>query len=451
MRNEVIFDNRGIPDIMVVFTPDELGLSAEIRGKAVKEYAISKYPNTLIEGVPYSMPYQQPAVNINHDEAIRLCESKGPGWHLITNDEWAAVANQSRRDGTLPRGNTNCGKSHSHPEETGTTYKDDSGSSKTLTGSGPVTWNHDHTAEGVADMCGNIWEHVGGIRFVDGQVQVIPDNGAAAGADQSRNSKEWKAIHTADGDPVYYKVEDGEISLQPVSPDCKDYDGVEFKELNAEAMDVPEKLIELGLYPAPGYEGTDYFWLDTDGERIVVRGGSWGSGARAGVFYFHGGRPSRALVDPYVGFRSALIRYSGDSGSLDDLDDEAADLSDAPQEIKNEIKANAEKLEHKDTMTDITKDWPFPLPDTLPGMIRLTLAKVLTDIYTAAGGQDALSFQSLAYNASEAEIKVAIPIASQLAQINIAAEAMRRGMEQLKLAATTSLTLTLGKEAADRE
>ena len=37
MRNEVIFDRKGIPDIMVVFTPDELGLPAEIRGKAVKE------------------------------------------------------------------------------------------------------------------------------------------------------------------------------------------------------------------------------------------------------------------------------------------------------------------------------------------------------------------------------------------------------------------------------
>ncbi len=47
MRNEVIFDSRGISDTMVVFTPDELGLPAEIRGKAVKEYAISKYPNTL--------------------------------------------------------------------------------------------------------------------------------------------------------------------------------------------------------------------------------------------------------------------------------------------------------------------------------------------------------------------------------------------------------------------
>lgn len=46
---------------------------------------------------------------------------------------------------------------------------------------------------------------------------------------------------------------------------------------------------------------------------------------------------------------------------------------------------------------------------------------------------------------------MAIPIAAQLAQLNIAAEAMKRGMEQVKLATTTSLTLTLGKEAADHE
>ena len=116
MKNEVIFDHRGIPDIMVSFTPDELGLPAELRGRKVEAYLIGKYPATLIDGVPYSLPYQQPAVNINHDEAIRLCEAKGPGWHLITNDEWAALAHQSREKGTLPRGNTNSGKSHSHPE-----------------------------------------------------------------------------------------------------------------------------------------------------------------------------------------------------------------------------------------------------------------------------------------------------------------------------------------------
>ena len=442
MRNEIIFDNRGIPDIMVVFTPDELGLPAEIRGKAVKEYAISKYPNTLIGGVPYSMPYQQPAVNINHDEAIRLCEAKGPGWHLLTNDEWAALAHQSRKNGALPHGNTDCGKSHSHPEETGTTYKDASGSSKTLTGSGPETWNHTHTAEGVADMCGNIWEHVGGIRFMDGQVQVIPDNGAAAGADQSRDSKEWQAIHTADGDPVYYKVEDGEISLQPVTPGCKDYDGVEFKDLNAEAMDVPEKLIELGLYPAPGYEGTDYFWLDTDGERIVLRGGGWSNGASAGVFYFSGDY-SRASVDWSVGFRSALVRYSGDSGDLDNLDDEATDLSDAPQEIKDGIKANAEKLDGKE-QTEAADP-----AETLSGLVRLVLAHQLTELYKAAGGADPESFSRMAYEADDKGIQKAAALALPLSQVNTAVELYRNVSQQLKIANT--LTVTIGKEATDHE
>lgn len=421
MRNEVIFDSRGIPDIMVVFTPDELGLPAEIRGKAVKEYAISKYPNTLIGGVPYSMPYQQPAVNINHDEAIRLCEAKGPGWHLLTNDEWAALAHQSRKNGTLPRGNTDCGKSHSHPEETGTTYKDNSGSSKTLTGSGPETWNHTHTAEGVADMCGNIWEHVGGIRFMDGQVQVIPDNGAAAGADQSRDSKEWTPLYTADGDTIYYNVEDGEINLQPIVPDGKDYDGVEFKDLKAKAIDVPEKLIELGLYPAPGYEGTDYFWLDTDGERIVFRGGAWHSGAYAGVFYFNGS--SRAHVDTYVGFRSALVRYSGDSGDLDNLDS---------------------KEQHETEKPEATE-----LAETLSGLVRLVLAHQLTELYKAAGGADPDGFSRRAYKADDKEIQKAAALALPLSQVNTAVELYRNVSQQLKIANT--LTVTIGKEAADHE
>ena len=182
MRNEVIYDKNGRPDIMVVFTPSELGLPDTLRGRKVKEYAISKYQNTLIDGVPYSLPFMKPAVNISHDEAIRLCESKGEGWHLITNDEWVALGFWSWDNDTMPTGNTASGKSHSHPEQTGTTYE--GGCGKTLTGSGTVQWNHDGTAYGVADMCGNIWEHVGGVRFMNGMPQVIPNNGAAYGSVQ---------------------------------------------------------------------------------------------------------------------------------------------------------------------------------------------------------------------------------------------------------------------------
>ena len=315
MRNEIIFDAKGRPDIMVTFSPEELGLPDTLKGRKVKEYAISKYPNTLIDGMPYSIPFQEPAVNVDFNQAIKLCESKGPGWHLITNDEWAALARQSWENDTMPTGNTENGKSHSHPEQKGITYK--GGYGKTLTGSGPVQWNHDRTAAGVSDMCGNIWEHVGGVRFVDGQVQVIPDNGAAAGADQSPDSKEWTAIYTPDGDPVYYNVKNDEIVLQPTAPERKSYDGVPFCDLHERAdMDVPDKLIELGLYPAPGYESSEYFWLDTNGGRCVSRGGRWGNGPYAGVFYLNG-YSSRSYSSTYIGFRSAFIRYSDKSDNLD--------------------------------------------------------------------------------------------------------------------------------------
>lgn len=434
MRNEVIFDSRGIPDIMVAFTPDELGLPAELKGKKVSEYLISKYPNTLIDGVPHSLPFQKPAVEINHDDAIRLCEAKGPGWHLTTNDEWAALALQSWENDTMPTGNTNSGKSHSHPEQTGITY--DGGYGKTLTGSGPIAWNHDRTAEGVSDMCGNIWEHVGGIRFLNGQVQVIPNNEAAAGADQSSNSKEWQAIYTEDGDPVYFNPKDGDILLEPTEANDKDYDGVRFTDLEAHGMDVPDKLIKLGLYPPAGYESDEYFWIDNNGERCVYRGGYWADGADAGVFCLSGYN-SRAGVNAGLGFRSALVRYSGDSDTLDNLEDEATDLSDAPEEIKERIKENAEKLEAE------TKK------ETLPSLVRLVLAHQLATLYKAAGGEDLEGFMRKAYEATDEEIQKAAALSLPLSQVNAAVELYRCMSDQFKIAST--LTLTIGKEVHDHE
>lgn len=421
MKNEVIFDGRGIPDIMVSFTPDELGLPAELKGRKVEAYLIAKYPATMIGGVPHSLPYQKPAVNVTHDEAIQLCEAKGPGWHLITNDEWAALAHQSRKNGTLPRGNTASGKSHSHPEETGTTYED--GYGKTLTGSGPVTWNHDHTAEGVADMCGNVWEHVGGIRFVDGKVQVIPNNEAAAGADQSKDSPEWVNIYTADGDPIYFNVQDDEITLQPYEPEDKAWDGVPFTDLEAGEVDDLDELIKLGLYPADGYEGTDYFWLDTNDERCVFRGGSWSGGAHAGVFYL-GGDYSRADSYTCIGFRPAFVRYSGDSGSLDNLGTEATDRQ--PEQKHRSIAK----------------------PDLL-GRIRQTIARQLRKLYEAAGGEDPQDFEELAEKATNEELQKAAALSMTLAQVNASVDMYRQISQQLQLAMTTSITIS--KEVGGRE
>ena len=72
MRNEIIFDAKGRPDIMVTFSPEELGLPDILKGRKVKEYAISKYPNTLIDGVPYSLPFQEPSRIV----AMSFCEPR---------------------------------------------------------------------------------------------------------------------------------------------------------------------------------------------------------------------------------------------------------------------------------------------------------------------------------------------------------------------------------------
>lgn len=434
MRNEIIYDAAGVPDVMVAFTPDELKLPAALKGRKVAEYLIGKYQATLIGGVPHSLPYQKPAVNIDHDEAIRLCEAKGTGWHLITNDEWAALARWSWEHDTIPTGNTNSGKSHSHPEQAGTTYEGSYG--KTLTGSGPIEWNHDRTAEGVADMVGNVWEHVGGVRFLNGQVQVIPNNEAAAGADQSKDSKEWTAIYTPDGDPIYFNPIDGEIFVQPHEATEKDYDGDYFTNLHASEIDVPDKLIELGLYPAPGYDSEEYFWVDNNGERVIYRGGSWGNGPGAGVFSLLGVH-SRAHSSTSIGFRPAFVRYSGNSGNLDNLEDEATDLSDAPQEDKDTIKANAEKLKQAQEAK------------TLPGLVRLVIAHQLTTLYKAAGGEDPEGFARMAYEATDKEIQQAAALAMTLAQVNAGVDVYRSISQQLKLAST--MTIAIGKEDADHE
>lgn len=379
MRNEVIYDKNGRPDIMVVFTPSELGLPDTLRGRKVKEYAISKYPNTLIDGVPYSLPFMKPAVNISHDEAIRLCESKGEGWHLITNDEWVALGFWSWDNDTMPTGNTASGKSHSHPEQTGTTY--DGGCGKTLTGSGPVQWNHD---------------------------------GTAYGADQSKDSPEWEAIYTEDGDPVYYNVHNGEITLQPVHPDGTDYDGVKFTDLEARSdMDVPDKLKDLGLYPADGYESDEYFWLDSDGERVIYRGGGWGDGVDAGVFALDGGN-SRGSVATTVGFRAACVRFICDSDTLDDLDSDKKQ----PEPKKRSILA----------------------PDFI-GRIKQALARQFQKLYEAAHGEDPEGFAELAEKATAEELTKAAALSTALAQVNTAVDMYELAAKQLKLAATTSITI----------
>lgn len=172
----------------------------------------------------------------------------------------------------------------------------------------------------------------------------------------------------------------------------------------------------------------------------MYRGGNWNNGANAGVFYLNGDY-ARSYSNTNIGFRPAFVRYSGDSGSLDNLD-EATDLSGAPEELKEQIKDNDKKLNGSDA-------FPLPLPETLPEILRLVLARQLTELYKAAGGKDLEAFMRKAYEATDEELRQAAALSMTLAQVNAGVDIYRQISQQLQLATTT--TITIRKEAADHE
>ena len=312
-ENVVIFDDAGIPSIMVKFTKttnkelfggsDKTHPAFIIGGKEYDEIYISKYPNTLINGKPYSLPFNKPATNIANDDATAACFSKGEGWHMVTAPEWGLLALDSLKNGTLPHGNTNSGQ-YNNTDEKGVTY--DGSCGKTLTGSGPATWTHSHTPEGVHDLCGNVWEMVRGLRIINGVIQTPDNNDAALDIDLTKTGKAWKDITDDDGNTIRVSVADDGILITTDEDIEQDYSGSRWEgiEINCQS----DQLKELALFNG---EPNAYCYLDsTEGEYFPIRGGGWGGGASAGVFAASLGDPRSLSVSPF-GFRSAFYRKTG--------------------------------------------------------------------------------------------------------------------------------------------
>lgn len=316
-QNVVVYDQFGIPSFMVRFTKEKNealfagGSSAVhpafiIGGEEVDEIFISQYANTIIDGRAYSLPLQQPATSLNYEAAMAACFGKGEGWHLMTAAEYALVLHHSHRAGTMPHGNTSYGKYHGNPEERGTQFSEDSG--KTLTGSGPATWTHDHTIHGVHDLVGNVWEWNAGLRLMNGEIQIIPDNNAAAPHDYSEGSPLWQPI-LKDGKTMKYGI-DNEDEVKLTTEEVEEgWTGSRWETVQSD-VEVPEIVKALALMPTDKQDLQSVLYVDTEAERLPFRGGSFHYTSNAGLGALGLNLP-RSYVSTTVGFRSAFYRKTG--------------------------------------------------------------------------------------------------------------------------------------------
>ncbi|GHU52627.1 hypothetical protein AGMMS49975_08820 [Clostridia bacterium] len=333
--NDILYDDVGDPSVMVKIPKfkvsdviaggsDSTHPAFIVNGVEKPFIWISKYQNIVNNGRAYSLPAQDPATYTTFDQAWQYCKQKGPGWHLMTNAEFAALALWCKMNGFMPNGNNNYGKDISEsalPPKALPTLLDSQANNyrtlRTATGSGPVTWYHDNTPAGIADLNGNVWEWNNGLRLVSGEIQILANNDAADWNNPVNSvSTLWKAIMpngtlvapgtsgTLKWDYLTSKIM---LTANAVTDTANASRSTNFELLGKDASvaTVPEILKSLAIYPAETGYSSDNVWANMTDERLPQRGGPFVDGASAGVFalYFNS---ARSVSSIYGGFRAAF-------------------------------------------------------------------------------------------------------------------------------------------------
>ena len=299
-KNTVMYDDKGNPSIMVCMTrqnysdlidgaPSSAHSAFIVNGQVKNEIWVSKFQNIVHDNRAYSLPGMDPRTSITYDQAKAACEAKGAGWHLMTDPEWALIAEYTKKNGSMPRGNNNYGQDIAAGYEKGLSVHmaDATRTGRVATGSGPSTWSHDGTNEGIFDLNGNVVEWTHGLKIVDGIAHVMADN--------NFGDAETTWINT--GVDITAGMTSGQRILTQRTGEIPNSPGMRW-----EGLAIPATADGVG---SADY-GNDGYWFNNTGERFPIRGGNWIDGVQSGVFALNL-RNARSLAVTGIGFRSAFI------------------------------------------------------------------------------------------------------------------------------------------------
>lgn len=270
-RMTVLYTAKGAPCHMHVFPAfnlediapgGELGSGLHpafiFNGQPATEILVGAYQASMMDGEAVSVPMADPRASISFDAARNLCQANGPGWDMMSNLDWAAIALWCMANGYQPNGNTDFGRHHTNKWETARRQDGQApggtGTARTLSGSGPAAWAHDGTTAGIHDLVGNIWEWVTGMKMLDGRIWLAPDNGL---------TDEPSLI-------------DSGFDM-PTDRTWSDVDATDASELIKQSLVAPAS-------PALAPIGRLFRSTDSgEGERLPFRGGSWTLAGTAGL------------------------------------------------------------------------------------------------------------------------------------------------------------------------
>lgn len=275
-------------------TDDETTHPAFIIGQAeVLTIFAGKYRGMMRDGRMYSLPLEKPEGGMTQDELRAACAAKGAGHHMVTLAERALMLLLGKAAGHTVIGNTQNGR---HIHETAVTgipcaYTDEGDVKMILEGTGTAAYYHNGSQRGIYGMGGNLREMIAGYRTVDGEIQIIPNNDAAANVEQGENSELWRAILpdgtlTAPGTAGTLKWHwvDGAVMLDTETTVEDAVRGAYFNDLAVNTQNLqsgaPLILRALALFPDgdTGVSAGDWIQINTSGIRHACCGAAYESG-----------------------------------------------------------------------------------------------------------------------------------------------------------------------------